>query len=196
MTMRKLLSIIICIAALCGCSSSESKTNEIVSADGKFSAVLPSNMHEIKGMNDFAKLQYGCMENGISFMVVPDNIDNYKQMIDKNIDEFGVLSLFDKSKNEDIYGIAGYVFLVTQNLMMKSESAKIDFATAKDTVINGMSAQWLNYTMREEGEISYVELCVFKGKENFYQVYSMCSQRKKADNLQAMRAMISSFKEK
>jgi hypothetical protein len=64
-----------------------------------------------------------------------------------------------------------------------------------DTVINGLDARISEYKERIKGDKSYVILCLYKSNDKLYQVYAMSSQKKMADNRQAMLEMVKSLEE-
>ncbi|MBQ9213623.1 MAG: hypothetical protein IJ150_06760 [Bacteroidales bacterium] len=168
---------------------------KITSNDGKFSVVLPEGMKEIKGLNASASMQYGNLNSGISFMVIVDDLQQYKKIVDQNIDNFQVMECFDTTKNVDIYSLKGYEFLILQLSKSEADDFQPDNIMDDDTIINGLQARVCGYKEKIKGDKSFIVLCLYKGKDRLYQVYAMTSQKNMADNKQAMLEMVKSLEE-
>ena len=86
--MKKIISLMLWVAAVlfsgCNGSNQDESLRRIKSKDGKYSVLLPENMHELKGngLNEAAVMQYGDLKSGISFMVIEDDVQEYKKVID------------------------------------------------------------------------------------------------------------------
>lgn len=181
---------------LSGCGNTvKSGYQKIKSKDGKYCVTLPSEMHEIQGLNSSAAMQYGDFDRGISFMVIVEDFKEYRKVIDQNLSNFQLMECFDTTKTTDVYSLRGYEFLIMQLSKSETEDFHLDNSMIDDTVINGLDARISEYKERIKGDKSYVILCLYKSNDKLYQVYAMSSQKKMADNRQAMLEMVKSLEE-
>ncbi|MBQ3690017.1 MAG: hypothetical protein II937_09230 [Bacteroidales bacterium] len=197
--MKKIIFLMLWVAVVlfsgCNSSNQDESHRRIKSKDGKYSVQLPENMHELKGngLNEAAVMQYGDLKSGISFMVIEDDVQEYKKVIDTNIEDFQMMPCFDTTKTKDIYGLKGYEFLIMQLAKGKVEDLTIETEMDEDTIINGIDARIIEYKEKIKGDKSYIILCFYKSKDKMFQVYAMTSQKKIADNKQSMLEMVKSL---
>ncbi len=179
-----------------GCKNDQNSDNKqfIESPNGKYTVTLPKDMHTMSGINSSAQIQYANLDKGISFMVIEEDIHEYKKLIDQNIKVFSEAECFDSTKNKNIYGLAGFEFLVIDHLVNHSDNFTIESKQNKDTIINDLKARILEYKEKIKGEKSYVVLCLYESATNFYQVYAMTSQKRIVENKNDMFEMVKSLK--
>ena len=191
--MKKLILLAACslLCSLPGCDSREAKNVRVKSPNGKYSVVLPKEMHSIKNAESDAAMQYYNSNNELSFMVIENDVSEYKKFIDENINDFKLMKCFDSAKTADIYGLDGFGFLMIQH--HKSSTEDFALENENDTVINGIEARIVEYKGKIEGEQSYVVLCFYKCRDKYYELRTMTSHRKIADYKKTMLDMVKSL---
>lgn len=187
--MYKKISIItfIFIAFLSACAPKDNWV-ETKSSDSTISLMLPPDMHAIKGLNQYAIMQYGNLDNSISVMVIADSIDLYNRLIDNYLEENPDSVQFAAAK-----GFDGYCSMVVSQLM--AESLKFTVSENRDTLINSMKVRALTYNAKYETDKSYIRLALYEGKASYYQVFAMISASKSDEYDKVMKRIVESMKE-
>ncbi|MBP5369171.1 MAG: hypothetical protein J6Z01_12040 [Bacteroidales bacterium] len=161
---------------------------ETKSSDSTISLMLPPDMHAIKGLNQYAIMQYGNLDNSISVMVIADSIDLYNKLIDNYLIENPDSVQFAAAK-----GFDGYCSMVVSQLM--AEALKFTVSENRDTVINSMKVRALTYNAKYESDKSYIRLALYEGKASYYQVFAMISASKSDEYDKVMKRIVESMKE-
>ena len=161
---------------------------ETKSSDSTISLMLPPDLHAIKGLNQYAIMQYGNLTNSMSVMVIADTISVYNNLIDNYLAENPDSVQFAAAK-----GFDGYCSMVISNLKAASQTFTVSENT--DTVINSMKARTLAYNAKYETDKSYIRLAIYEGKTCYYQVFAMISASKSDEYDKVMKRIAESMKE-
>lgn len=185
---KQLTILAILLATLFAACAPKDNWVEVKSNDSTISLMLPPDMHTIKGLNQYAIMQYGNLDNSISVMVIADTISVYNNLIDNYLAENPDSVQFAAAK-----GFDGYCSMVISNL--KAASQKFSVSENIDTVINTMEVRSLAYNAKYETDKSYIRLALYEGKTSYYQVFAMISASKSEEYDKVMKRIVESMKE-
>lgn len=165
----------------------------ILSDDKTFEVTLPLSFLRAS-INDDATMQY--CDNGaeVNFFVIRDKRSDYNEKVSKYRTEYSNFLEIDSLADSLLYSLNGYSMIVLRTFTVDSDDATT--IESRDTVINGMRVAdvALNVTMGKEQ--TYVRLCIYEGREYYYQVYSMCPALLSIRNKEMMSRIVRSLHEK
>lgn len=181
--MKKLITLIGVFAFLLTSCNSITGVKEVKVGDTA-SIEVPKLLIESKDLNDDAIVQ---MANGLQELYVIV-IDESKQEFNDLIKEGG-----DEFEDEYTPNLNGYAKVATSSI--ESSIELISKEELKPVVTNGLSTYVATFEGKINGLDVYYKLSCVEGKERYYQVLTWTLSSKKDKHLEAMNAMINSFKE-
>jgi hypothetical protein len=180
---------IVILLASCGIGGGD----KILSDDKTFEVTLPLSFLRAS-INDDATMQY--CDNGaeVNFFVIRDKRADFKEMVSKYRTEYTQFLEVDSLVDSIMYSLGGYSMIVLHTIAVDcDEAATVD---SRDTVINGMRVSDVTLNVTNGKEQAYVRLCIYEGREYYYQVYSMCPALLSVRNKEMMSRIVRSLREK
>ena len=178
---KNILFLILCIILFGSCDhfSNEPK---VIPVNNQYSLTLPSYLSENESLHENASLQYSNLFKELYVIVIDEVIAVFNSaLIDNSLTE---------SYSSDI---DGYTKIILDNLALSIE----DFSSPSmdKTVINSMNARIATIEGNVEGIDVFYTFAAVEGKNNFYQIYTWTTARKKENYKNKMQGIVRSIQE-
>lgn len=154
-----------------------------IKVKGQYEIELPKTLSKADNLHVDASLQYQNLFSEFYTIVIDEPISDFNDLVTQ--DEY----LAESYKPN----LTGYSNLLKDNLSVTIKNGK--FSNFKDTKINGMVAKLMNVSGTVDGIDVYYQFGFVKGKDRYYQIVNWTELKRKEDHLEAMKKIISSFRE-
>ena len=160
--------------------SSCNDTVETVKVDGKYTIDLPSYLNKADDLNKAASLQYKNEMREFYVLVFDEPREDFHKAVTAGGLDYGP-------------NLDGYSGLLADDIT-KASGLEVHPELKKKT-INGLNARILEIEGKVKDLDIYWKIAYLEGKNRYYQILTWTTPSKKADNEEAMDAVIISFKE-
>lgn len=160
---------------------SEDETKTVVVND-KYSIELPKFLNKTNNLNDDASLQYQHILKQFYIIV-----------IDESKGEFSSFLKINNLNYDYVNDINSYFTLINSSIKEIGKVYK-EYST-NDTIINNLPAKITSFDINIDGENCSWILCIFEGKDNYYQLLICTSVNKRLKYHDVSKKTINSFKE-
>lgn len=181
--MKNIKTLVITLIAAIAISCAKQEKTERISFQDQFSIELPADLKKTTGLSDGAVLQYSNAQKELYVVVLQENKSELAKLINQNIAE--------TEKSE--LNLKKYAALCFETL--KNQSQSIHNFETRNTAINGLNAEYADFTASVSGVDIYYNYAILEGAENYYQLLVWTVLQQKNMNEDVMQQIITSFVE-
>jgi bifunctional DNA-binding transcriptional regulator/antitoxin component of YhaV-PrlF toxin-antitoxin module len=173
----KLIAIVALLVSLVSCDSKETET---VKVSGRYAIDVPAYLSKVTNLNDGASLQYQNERKELYIIVMEEPKKVYADIVAADPESYPP-------------GLKGYAELLLEDTRGKVKAETTPVLTQHK--IGNRDGYTTDFSGEIDGLQIYWKIAYVEGRNTYYQIMAWTSTDKKEEHLEAIDAMINSFKE-